>query len=87
LPMSRLPHQWVLGLQNLLAGELESCPFGPRDIDEQTGEEAKTRNTIRSQSHAASHIRMPIKMHQNIHKLVHYGTNHSTSQSVVFLHQ
>jgi hypothetical protein len=33
--MSPLPHQWVLGLQNLLVGELASCPFDPRDIAEQ----------------------------------------------------
>jgi hypothetical protein len=41
--MSPLPHQWVLGLQNLLAGELASCPFDPRDIAEQTAKVKRHR--------------------------------------------
>jgi hypothetical protein len=36
LQMSRSPRQLVSGLQNLLVGELVSCPSGPGDIDEQT---------------------------------------------------
>jgi hypothetical protein len=34
--MSQSPRQLVSGLQNLLVGELVSCPSGPGDIDEQT---------------------------------------------------
>ena len=54
LLMSQLPHQWVLGLQNLSAGELASCPFGPRDIDEQTEISEDIGNTIRCWLHAAN---------------------------------
>jgi hypothetical protein len=63
---AQLPHQQAQGLQNLWVGELESCPSGPRDIDEQTAEiRSHKKHHERTEHLHKHHVRMPIKIHHD----------------------